>query len=124
MLRGTGTPGTPRTTTPGRRGALIGASAAVVCLGAALAACGAGGPREGYVATGAAGGAPRASGTAAAPTGEVTLGPLDGDRAGGDSPAGGGSSGGAPDPGGTGGSSGVPQQAVPAPDTGASSSRD
>ncbi|MHC3471173.1 hypothetical protein ACYF6T_21095 [Streptomyces sp. 7R007] len=83
MLRGT--PGTARTarTTPthGRRGALIGASAAVVCLGAVLAACGGGDGRGGYVATGAAGGAPQASGTAAAPTGGVTLVPLEGERA-------------------------------------------
>ncbi|MEU3341375.1 hypothetical protein [Streptomyces sp. NPDC006668] len=70
MLRAT--PGT--TWTRGRRGALIGASAAVVCLGAALAACGGGG-REGYVATGAVGG-PQVSG-AAAPTGGVTLVPLE-----------------------------------------------
>ncbi|MFD8307215.1 hypothetical protein ACFV29_33540 [Streptomyces sp. NPDC059690] len=74
MLRGT--PGS--TWTHGRRGALIGASAAVVCLGAALAACGGGGGGGGYVATGAVGGAP--SGTAAAPTGSVTLTPLDGPR--------------------------------------------
>ncbi|MGY6023730.1 hypothetical protein [Streptomyces spinosirectus] len=95
MLRGT-----PRTTwTHGRRGALIGASAAVVCLGAALAACGGGGPGGGYVATGAAGGAPRASGTAAAPTGGVTFVPLDGgpEGSGSDSPAAGGSSSGVPD---------------------------
>ncbi|MGW2237326.1 hypothetical protein [Streptomyces sp. NPDC001759] len=74
MLRGT--PGS--TWTPGRRGALIGASAAVVCLGAALAACGAGGGGGGYVATGAVGGGP--SGRALAPTGNVTLVPLDGPR--------------------------------------------
>lgn len=66
------------TTTPGRRCALIGASTAVVCLGGVLAACGGGGSGDGYVATGAAGGPPRVSGTAAAPTGEVTLVPLDG----------------------------------------------
>ncbi|MFE7170109.1 hypothetical protein [Streptomyces sp. NPDC057616] len=93
MLRGT----TGTTWTRGRRGALIGASAAVVCLGAALAACGGGGPGEGYVATGAAGGAPRASGAAAAPTGGVTLVPLDGAQDGSDSPAAGGSSRGVPD---------------------------
>ena len=56
---------------------MIGASAAVVCLGAALAACGGGGA-EGYVATGAVGGAPQASGAPAGPTGGVTLVPLDG----------------------------------------------
>ncbi|MFG2554470.1 hypothetical protein ACGFWF_31615 [Streptomyces sp. NPDC048581] len=66
------------TWTHGRRCALIGASAAVVCLGTALAACGGGGSGEGYVATGAAGGPPRVSGTAVRPTGEVTLVPLDG----------------------------------------------
>jgi len=65
------------TRTHGRRGAVLGTSAAVVCLGAALAACGGGGG-EGYVATGSAGGAPQASGTATAPTGGVTLVPLDG----------------------------------------------
>lgn len=61
---------------------MIGASAAVVCLGGALAACGGGGGGDGYVATGAAGGPPRVSGTAAAPTGEVTLVPLDGPQGG------------------------------------------
>ena len=71
------------TSTPGRRRAVIGASAAVVCLGGAPAACGGGGGGDGYVATGAAGGPPRVSGTAAAPTGEVTLVPLDGPQGGG-----------------------------------------
>ncbi|MFJ8635115.1 hypothetical protein [Streptomyces sp. NPDC093568] len=66
------------TSTPGRRCALIGASAAVVCLGGAPAACGGGGGGDGFVATGAAGVPPRVSGTAVAPTGEVTLVPLDG----------------------------------------------
>ncbi|MGW6910110.1 hypothetical protein [Streptomyces sp. NPDC054940] len=70
------------TWTHGRRCALIGASAAVVCLGGALAACGGGGSGEGYVATGAAGGPPRVSGTAVLPTGEVTLVPLDGPEGG------------------------------------------
>ncbi|MEU0408109.1 hypothetical protein ABZ307_09830 [Streptomyces griseorubiginosus] len=71
-------PRSPRTTwTPGRRCALIGASAAVVCLGTALAACG-GGTGEGYVATGAAGGPSAVSGTAVRPTGDVTLVPLPG----------------------------------------------
>ncbi|MEU6143439.1 hypothetical protein ABZ848_24140 [Streptomyces sp. NPDC047081] len=81
MLRGTpGTTWTTRTTrTHGRRGAAIGASAAVVCLAAALAACG-GGAREGYVATGMVGG-PQPSGTAVRPTGSVTLVPLEGERA-------------------------------------------
>ncbi|WP_308117133.1 hypothetical protein [Streptomyces guryensis] len=82
---------------------MIGASAAVVCLGAALAACGGGGRGEGYVATGVIGGAPQASGTAAAPTGGVTLVPLDGSPAKGGSPAPGGSS------------DGVPETAVPTP---------
>ncbi|MEV6946292.1 hypothetical protein AB0N07_30750 [Streptomyces sp. NPDC051172] len=69
-----------RTTwTPGRRGAVIGASAAVVCLGAALAACGGGGA-EGYVATGPVDGAPQASATTVTPTGGVTFVPLDGPR--------------------------------------------
>ncbi|MFI6566848.1 hypothetical protein [Streptomyces sp. NPDC050534] len=109
MLRGT-----PRTTwTHGRRGALIGASAAVVCLGAALAACGGGGPGGGYVATGAAGGAPRDSGTVAAPTGGVTLVPLDGGPERSDSPAAGGSSSGVPD--------GLPTGTAPAPAAGTTS---
>ncbi|WP_329339218.1 hypothetical protein OG252_26540 [Streptomyces sp. NBC_01352] len=72
--------------THGRRGALLGASAAVVCLGAVLAGCGGGGG-GGYVATGAAGGPPRGAGTAVAPTGEVTLVPLDETPSGTDSPA-------------------------------------
>jgi hypothetical protein len=59
---------------------LIGASAAVVCLGGVLAACAGGGGRDGYVATGAAGGPPHPSPTAVTPTGDVTLVPLDGDR--------------------------------------------
>jgi hypothetical protein len=79
------------TRTHGRRGAVLGTSAAVVCLGAALAACG-GGSGEGYVATGPAGGAPQASGTATAPTGGVTLVPLDGPREKGNAPAGSGTS--------------------------------
>ncbi|KOU60614.1 hypothetical protein ADK57_29935 [Streptomyces sp. MMG1533] len=62
--------------THGRRGALLGASAAVVCLGGMAAACGGDGD-GGHVATGAAGGPPQVSGTAVAPTGEVTLVPLD-----------------------------------------------
>ncbi|MET7439856.1 hypothetical protein ACFYQQ_18760 [Streptomyces sp. NPDC005496] len=59
-----------------RRGALLGASAAVVCLGAVAVTCGGGGLGGGYVAVGPAGGPPGASG-AAAPTGDVTLAPLD-----------------------------------------------
>ncbi|MGI5376604.1 hypothetical protein ACQEV2_20620 [Streptomyces sp. CA-251387] len=73
------------TWTHGRRCALFGASAAVVCLGGVLAACGGGGDGDGYVATGAAGGPPRVSDTAALPTGEVTLVPLDGPTSGADS---------------------------------------
>ncbi|KMS73597.1 hypothetical protein ACM01_17805 [Streptomyces viridochromogenes] len=87
MLRAKWSPWT--TWTHGRRCALLGASAAVVCLGGALAACGGGGGGDGYVATGAAGGPPRVSGTAVAPTGGVTLVPLDGpegDRGAGNSP--------------------------------------
>jgi hypothetical protein len=52
----------------------VGASAAVVCLGGVLAACGSGGGGGGYVAVGAAGGSP---GAVVAPTGEVSLIPLD-----------------------------------------------
>ncbi|MEU1198850.1 hypothetical protein ABZ446_21865 [Streptomyces sp. NPDC005813] len=62
----------------GRRGALVAASATVVCLGAVLAACGSGGDGDGYVAVGAAGGTPGASGAVVAPTGDVSLMPLDG----------------------------------------------
>ncbi|WP_328872413.1 hypothetical protein OHT76_21185 [Streptomyces sp. NBC_00287] len=65
MLRAT-------TWTHGRRGALIGASAAVVCLGGLLAACAGGGDGDGYVAVGAPGEPDRTAG----PTGGVTLVPL------------------------------------------------
>ncbi|MFF4270668.1 hypothetical protein [Streptomyces sp. NPDC001536] len=68
MLRAT-------TWTHGRRGAAIGASAAVACLGALLGACGGGGGDDGYVAVGAAGGSPRVS---VRPTGSVRVVPLDG----------------------------------------------
>lgn len=51
----------------------MGASTAVVCLGAVLAACGSGGG-SGNVAAGVPGG----SGRAVAPTGDVSLSPLDG----------------------------------------------
>ncbi|GAA4995951.1 hypothetical protein GCM10023335_05470 [Streptomyces siamensis] len=54
------------------------ASATVVCLGAVLAACASGGDGDGYVAVGAAGGTPGASGAVVAPTGDVSLMPLDG----------------------------------------------
>ncbi|MEV0472821.1 hypothetical protein [Streptomyces prunicolor] len=61
----------PRSTwTAGRRGALLGASAAVVC--ATLTACGDTGG-DSYAAVGP----PRPSATAARPTGSVTLVPLD-----------------------------------------------
>ncbi|MEU8791885.1 hypothetical protein [Streptomyces sp. NPDC048643] len=63
---------------PGRRGALWGASAAVLCLGGVLAACGSGGAGGGYVAVGPGGGSPGASGAAVAPSEDVSLVPLDG----------------------------------------------
>ncbi|WP_328627129.1 hypothetical protein OHA88_24905 [Streptomyces sp. NBC_00353] len=64
----------------GRRGTVFAASAAVLCLGGALAACGAGtGGDDGYVAVGAAGTGPEKAPTGAvAPSGKVTLIPLDG----------------------------------------------
>ncbi|MGW1706368.1 hypothetical protein ACWCP8_12730 [Streptomyces sp. NPDC002206] len=64
----------------GRRGTVFVASAAVLCLGGALAACGAGtGGGDGYVAVGAAGTGPEKAPTGAvAPSGKVTLIPLDG----------------------------------------------
>ncbi|MFD3377147.1 MULTISPECIES: hypothetical protein [unclassified Streptomyces] len=58
----------------GRRGALGGASAIVVCLGTVLAACGTGGGSEGYVAVQR----PASSGEAVGPTGDVELVPLEG----------------------------------------------
>ncbi|MGW1211839.1 hypothetical protein ACWD5F_19660 [Streptomyces sp. NPDC002499] len=103
------------TRTHGRRGAVLGTSAAVVCLGAALAAC-AGGGGEGYVATGSAGGTPQASGTATAPTGGVTLVPLDGPRVASGAPGGDGNS-----PAGSGTSSGA---SATAPGAGGSASGD
>ncbi|MFF3466477.1 hypothetical protein [Streptomyces sp. NPDC002619] len=71
---GTETPRTPPTR--GRRGAVTAASAAVVCLGTLLAACGSG-PDEGYVAVGPAGGA-APSRTTTTPKGSVTFVPLGG----------------------------------------------
>ncbi|MBE8471662.1 hypothetical protein IQ210_11900 [Streptomyces sp. 3R004] len=63
---------TPSTTwTHGRRGAAIGASAAVVCLGVALTSCGSTG--EGYTAVGPAAGPP----SSAKPTGDVRVVPLE-----------------------------------------------
>ncbi|MFI5771921.1 hypothetical protein ACIA74_25995 [Streptomyces sp. NPDC051658] len=62
----------------GRRGTVIAASAAVLCLGGVLAACGGGTADEGYVALGAAGtDSGRAPTGAVAPSGKVTLVPLD-----------------------------------------------
>ncbi|MBV1939911.1 hypothetical protein KUF83_25575 [Streptomyces sp. BV286] len=58
----------------GRRGALGGASAAVVCLGAVLAACGTADGGGGHVAVQR----PASSGEAVAPTGDVELVPLEG----------------------------------------------
>lgn len=52
----------------------MGASAAFVCLGTVLAACGTGGGSEGYVAVQR----PASSGEAVAPTGDVELVPLEG----------------------------------------------
>ncbi|MFC7867888.1 hypothetical protein ACFU5B_29240 [Streptomyces murinus] len=74
--------GTLRSTTwsPGRRRALAGASAAVVCLGAALGACAGAGGGGGYVAVGGAG---RSGPVDASPTGSVTMVPLDGSKGGG-----------------------------------------
>ncbi|MFB7211416.1 hypothetical protein [Streptomyces sp. NPDC056255] len=64
----------------GRRGTVIAASAAVLCLGGVLAACGQGSTDEGYVALGAAGtDTGRTPGGAVAPSGKVTLVPLDRD---------------------------------------------
>ncbi|MFK0140963.1 hypothetical protein [Streptomyces murinus] len=74
--------GTLRSTTwsPGRRRALAGASAAVVCLGAALGACAGSGGGGGYVAVGGAG---HSGPVDASPTGSVTMVPLDGPKGGG-----------------------------------------
>jgi hypothetical protein len=80
---------------------VIGASAAVVCLGGLLAACAGGGDTDGYVAVDA----PRVSGEAA-PTGDVTFVPLDGETG---PPAGGtGGAGNSPASSGDSGSSGNP----------------
>ncbi|MFE6701940.1 hypothetical protein [Streptomyces sp. NPDC057718] len=106
----------------GRRGTIIAASAAALCLGAGLlSGCGSG-PGDGYTAVGAASGSSKnPSEGDRAPSGEVTLIPLDesgggrgsagggdggsGRGGGGTSPAGGGSSpsSGAAGPGGSGG---------------------
>ncbi|MGR6971441.1 hypothetical protein ACU639_17950 [Streptomyces cynarae] len=68
----------PATWLRGRQVLVVGASAVVVCLGGILAAGTGGADGEAYVAVGPAGGGPPASGTAVAPTGDVTLVPLDG----------------------------------------------
>lgn len=71
---------------------MIAASAAVLCLGGSLAACGDGtGGGDGYTAVGAAQSDPgRTPSGAVAPSGKVTLVPLDGDgRGGGDGRPGG-----------------------------------
>ncbi|MFE9780443.1 hypothetical protein ACFYPA_20080 [Streptomyces sp. NPDC005775] len=63
----------------GRRGTAITASAAVLCLGAALAGCGGQTGGDGYTAVGAAAAGPgKAPSGAVAPSGKVTLIPLDG----------------------------------------------
>ncbi|MFE9814012.1 hypothetical protein [Streptomyces sp. NPDC005773] len=83
----------------GRRGTVIAASAAVLCLGGALTGCGDQGGGDGYTAVGAAATGPaKAPSGAVAPSGKVTLIPLDG--AGRPSGSGtGGSSGASPSPG-------------------------
>ncbi|WP_328770435.1 hypothetical protein [Streptomyces sp. NBC_00286] len=95
----------------GRRGAVAGASAAVVvCLGGVLAmSAGSGSDDDGYVAVGAAGGSPPASG--ATPTGEVSLVPLEG-ATGGEEDRG---SDGAPDGGGSGGAREPGAEPLPGP---------
>ncbi|NED79059.1 hypothetical protein G3I76_02980, partial [Streptomyces sp. SID11233] len=83
----------------GRRGTVIAASAAVLCLAGTLAGCGDGTGGDGYTAVGAVQADPgRTPSGAVAPSGKVTLVPLDGDRRG--SGDGAGSSGGAGRPGG------------------------
>lgn len=67
----------------GRRGSVIAASAAALCLGTGLlTGCGSG-PGDGYVAVGAAAGDPgSSSGGDGRPSGKVTLTPLDGSGSG------------------------------------------
>ncbi|MEU1364982.1 hypothetical protein ABZ454_02435 [Streptomyces sp. NPDC005803] len=62
---------------PGRRGTALVASAAVLCLGGALAGCGGPTGGDGYTAVGAAGAGPGRT-PSGAPSGKVTLVPLDG----------------------------------------------
>lgn len=59
-----------------RRGAIVGASAVLVCLGGALASC-TSADGDGYVAVGSGAGTPR---PAVAPTGDVTFVPLEDGR--------------------------------------------
>lgn len=78
----------------GRRGTVIAASAAALCLGGVLAACGGGTTDEGYVALGAAGtDSGRTPTGAVPPSGKVTLVPLDRDGKGDGSGGGSGGSG-------------------------------
>ncbi|MEU4499785.1 hypothetical protein [Streptomyces sp. NPDC024089] len=78
----------------GRRGTVIAASAAALCLGGVLAACGGGTTDEGYVALGAAGtDSGRTPAGAVAPSGKVALVPLDRGGKGDGSGGGGGHSG-------------------------------
>ncbi|MES9506863.1 hypothetical protein ABWJ92_10680 [Streptomyces sp. NPDC000609] len=99
----------------GRRGTVIAASAAVLCLGGVLAACGGGTADEGHVALGAAGTDPgRAPAGARAPSGKVTLVPLD---RGGEEPDPGGGGGGR-----SGGREPAPGASGRAQDSGATSS--
>lgn len=88
----------------GRRGALVSASAAVVCLGTLLAACGTGDGSEGYVAVQR----PASSGEAVAPTGDVELVPLEGAEAPDGATGGGSSAPGGPESGSGSESSGSP----------------
>ncbi|KFK89857.1 hypothetical protein IX27_02085 [Streptomyces sp. JS01] len=72
----------------GRRGTAIAASAAALCLGTGLlSGCGSG-PGDGYTAVGAAAGSSKPP-SDGAPSGDVTLTPLDGSGGGGTSPSGG-----------------------------------
>lgn len=85
----------PRTAGRSRRNAAVGASAAALCLGGLLAACGDGGGKGGYVAVGAATDAAPDAGRPgdAEPTGKVEMVPLDEDGNGADDGAGDGGSG-------------------------------
>ncbi|SDK78639.1 hypothetical protein [Streptomyces indicus] len=63
-----------------RRGMAVAASAAVVCLGTLLAACGSGTSDDGYVAVGAAGSGPSERVEPVQPTEDVEFVPLDGEK--------------------------------------------